>query len=343
MDEDRWTSMLQDDGLHDLGSRPESEAAQYVTSGMYQTDIGSDGVSPCPSSMSSPGESNQSTGSSGIYMSEDMMCPPITDFDEAECMAVIDDYDRQNPGDVDGISGEFDYMGHGNGIDNYSNIHTEYYVDDAGSSSPTKYVVLQPARPDQINNTSNVEGCSAYRPVASSLSFNRPLKAIYPVKSSPYSRGTSTGTSSTTSLSDDESKLAIPTLCRTRSKMHDLAVKNRLITDQNPRGQGYIQLSAEEKRTMLQEGYRLPTKLPLSREEEEALKLVRRKIKNKLSAQESRRKRKEYMDTLEQKVHLYYTEAVSLRQRLKQAEAANNALQKQLSALESNGHRSLAL
>ena len=54
----------------------------------------------------------------------------------------------------------------------------------------------------------------------------------------------------------------------------------------------------------MQEGYRLPTKLPLTREEEEALKLVRRKIKNKLSAQESRRKRKEYMDMLEQKVSI---------------------------------------
>ena len=62
----------------------------------------------------------------------------------------------------------------------------------------------------------------------------------------------------------------------------------------------------------MQEGFPVPTKLPLMREEEEALKIVRRKIKNKvkngrafqlpnsfafqLSAQESRRKRKEYME-----------------------------------------------
>lgn len=43
-----------------------------------------------------------------------------------------------------------------------------------------------------------------------------------------------------------------------------------------------IQLSAEEKRTLLQEGYSLPTRLPLTREEEEALKIARRKIKNKV-------------------------------------------------------------
>lgn len=43
-------------------------------------------------------------------------------------------------------------------------------------------------------------------------------------------------------------------------------------------------LSAEEKRTLVQEGYELPTTLPLSREQEEALKVVRRKIKNKVTS-----------------------------------------------------------
>lgn len=78
------------------------------------------------------------------------------------------------------------------------------------------------------------------------------------------------------------------------------------------------------------EGYPVPTKLPLTKAEEKALKKIRRKIKNKvavqevgfgvsrstcsfktngiktciccqISAQESRRKKKEYMDTLEKK------------------------------------------
>jgi cyclic AMP-responsive element-binding protein 3 len=68
----------------------------------------------------------------------------------------------------------------------------------------------------------------------------------------------------------------------------------KLLLFQNTRGNnGVLVLSSEEKRTLVQEGYELPTTLPLTREQEEALKLVRRKIKNKLSAQESRRKRKE--------------------------------------------------
>ncbi|KAI6194212.1 BZIP domain-containing protein [Aphelenchoides besseyi] len=122
---------------------------------------------------------------------------------------------------------------------------------------------------------------------------------------------------------------------RQRSKMHDLAIKHRLITDQNTRHSGTLMLSAEEKRTLMQEGYELPTALPLSREQEEALKLVRRKIKNKLSAMESRRKKKEYVTQLEKKLHSFYSETVTLRQRLKAVEQANRDLLAQLKSFQS--------
>ncbi|KAJ7329122.1 hypothetical protein JRQ81_015296 [Phrynocephalus forsythii] len=64
-------------------------------------------------------------------------------------------------------------------------------------------------------------------------------------------------------------------------------------------GTGPLILTEEEKRTLIAEGYPIPTKLPLTKAEEKALKKIRRKIKNKISAQESRRKKKEYMDSLE--------------------------------------------
>lgn len=63
-------------------------------------------------------------------------------------------------------------------------------------------------------------------------------------------------------------------------------------------------LTDEERRTLIAEGYPIPQRFPLSKAEERSLKKIRRKIKNKISAQESRRKKKEYMEELEKKVSL---------------------------------------
>lgn len=69
-----------------------------------------------------------------------------------------------------------------------------------------------------------------------------------------------------------------------------------------PCGQVVV-LTDEERRTLIAEGYPIPQRFPLSKAEERSLKKIRRKIKNKISAQESRRKKKEYMEELEKKVH----------------------------------------
>ncbi|CAD1474404.1 unnamed protein product [Heterotrigona itama] len=93
-------------------------------------------------------------------------------------------------------------------------------------------------------------------------------------------------------------------------------------------------LTEEEKRTLIAEGYPVPTKLPLTKQEEKSLKKVRRKIKNKISAQESRRKKKEYMDGLERRVTMLANENSSYRDRLTTLEDTNRELLKELQRLQ---------
>ena len=45
---------------------------------------------------------------------------------------------------------------------------------------------------------------------------------------------------------------------------------------------GTLLLTEEEKKTLISEGYPIPTRLPLTKSEEKSLKKIRRKIKNKV-------------------------------------------------------------
>ncbi|XP_044761224.1 cyclic AMP response element-binding protein A isoform X2 [Coccinella septempunctata] len=111
-------------------------------------------------------------------------------------------------------------------------------------------------------------------------------------------------------------------------------IHTHLISTQPKGSTGTLILTEEEKRTLIAEGYPVPTRLPLSKAEEKSLKKIRRKIKNKISAQESRRKKKEYMDQLERKVGLLVTENSEYRKKIEEFQDANTTLLAQLQKLQ---------
>ncbi|OON22622.1 bZIP transcription factor [Opisthorchis viverrini] len=79
-------------------------------------------------------------------------------------------------------------------------------------------------------------------------------------------------------------------------------------------------LTAEERKMLHSMGIRLPTRFPLTRAEEKALRTVRRKIRNKLSAQASRIRRQEYMVDLERRMALSTKENQRLRRHIETLE-----------------------
>nr|XP_061802744.1 cyclic AMP-responsive element-binding protein 3-like protein 1 [Nerophis lumbriciformis] len=147
-----------------------------------------------------------------------------------------------------------------------------------------------------------------------SLPPTSPHLALPPASPQPQQRPTGRGSASSSTAISSSPLLTAP---------HKL------------QGSGPLLLTEEEKRTLVAEGYPVPNKLPLTKSEEKALKRVRRKIKNKISAQESRRKKKEYVECLEKKVENYTSENGDLWRKVENLETANRTLLQQLQKLQS--------
>ncbi|NXS14910.1 CREB3 protein, partial [Neodrepanis coruscans] len=93
-------------------------------------------------------------------------------------------------------------------------------------------------------------------------------------------------------------------------------------------------LTEEEKQLLEKEGVTLPTCLPLTKAEERILRKVRRKIRNKQSAQDSRRRRKIYVDGLENRVAACTAQNHELEKKVQQLQKQNTSLLRQLQKLQ---------
>lgn len=93
-------------------------------------------------------------------------------------------------------------------------------------------------------------------------------------------------------------------------------------------------LTDEERKLLSREGISLPAHLPLTKAEEKNLKRIRRKIRNKESAQNSRKRKKEYVDGLEGRVKVCTAQNLELKKRIVCLEGRNQELLVQLKKLQ---------
>ncbi|XP_034412256.1 cyclic AMP-responsive element-binding protein 3-like protein 3-B [Cyclopterus lumpus] len=136
-------------------------------------------------------------------------------------------------------------------------------------------------------------------------------------------------------------------LTTNQTSSQTLTVKDLLLSSPGQNAQQIPQhssqelvLNEEEKKLLVKEGVHLPNKLPLSKVhehthfEERVLKKIRRKIRNKHSAQESRKKKREYVDSLEGRMSACGAHNLKLQRKMQQLEETNKDLLEQLSRLQ---------
>lgn len=121
----------------------------------------------------------------------------------------------------------------------------------------------------------------------------------------------------------EEIKRPTPRKCRQKASHSNSSVclHNEDLTHGKP-GQRLI-FTPEERRLLIQMGQRIPTHFPLTRSEERAIRTMRRKIRNKLSAKASRARRQEYVSSLESQVSNCHKENQRLKSQIRDLERTN--------------------
>ncbi|KAK8391027.1 hypothetical protein O3P69_016996 [Scylla paramamosain] len=226
-----------------------------------------------------------------------------------------------------------------------------------GLVRPSAVVVTQRSGTGVVHSSTSRIGLSSLTLRLPSSTSTATTSSTSPTTSSSPSSSTDTGfylppTPPSCSSSDSECgsqspirtpplyETLTPQFCNPRKVGTRVSISTRnpintpLISTQPKGATGAINLTEEEKRTLLSEGYSIPSRLPLTKAEEKSLKKIRRKIKNKISAQESRRKKKDYMDALERKVEKISNENLEYKRRIELLQTSNSQLLLELQQLQ---------
>uniref|UniRef100_A0A3B1ICA1 cAMP responsive element binding protein 3-like 3b n=1 Tax=Astyanax mexicanus TaxID=7994 RepID=A0A3B1ICA1_ASTMX len=125
------------------------------------------------------------------------------------------------------------------------------------------------------------------------------------------------------------------------SSVYQLSVKDLLLSSLGEPPKQFsesslqeLSLNDDEKKLLAKEGVCLSNQLPLTKYEEKVLKKIRRKIRNKQSAQESRKKKKEYVDGLEVRMAACSAQNLELQKKVVRLERNNTSLMEQLRRLQ---------